>query len=45
MFLMADPRHQPIASRLVKEICRLGGNIKPFVSENVALMLESKYRK
>lgn len=45
MFLMADPRHQPIASRLVKEICRLGGNIKPFVSANVALMLEKKYRK
>lgn len=45
MFLMADPRHQPIASRLVKEICRLGGNIKPFVSKSVALKLENKYRK
>lgn len=44
MFLMADPRHQAIASRLVKEICRLGGNIKPFVSENVATLLENKLK-
>ena len=31
VFLMADPRHQAIASRLVKEIAKLGGNIDPFV--------------
>lgn len=36
VFLMADPRHQAIASRLVKEIARLGGNIGSFVSPAVA---------
>jgi pantetheine-phosphate adenylyltransferase len=32
VFLMADPRHQAVASRLVKEIAMLGGDITPFVS-------------
>lgn len=36
VFLMADPRHQAIASRLVKEIARLGGDIGSFVSPEVA---------
>jgi pantetheine-phosphate adenylyltransferase len=36
VFLMADPRHQAIASRLVKEIAMLGGNIAPFTSPYVA---------
>ena len=31
-FLMADVSLQPIASKLVKEIARLGGDIGPFVS-------------
>ena len=31
VFLMADPRHQAIASRLVKEIAKLGGDVSPFV--------------
>ncbi len=44
MFLMADPLHQPIASRLVKEICKLGGDIRPFVSPKVAALLEKKYK-
>jgi len=35
VFLMADPRHQAIASRLVKEIATLGGDVSPFVSEGV----------
>jgi pantetheine-phosphate adenylyltransferase len=35
VFLMADPRHQAIASRLVKEIVTLGGDVSPFVSEGV----------
>lgn len=35
VFLMADPRHQAIASRLVKEIAQLGGNITPFVAPSV----------
>jgi len=36
VFLMADPRHQAIASRLVKEIALLGGDITPFTSPAVA---------
>jgi pantetheine-phosphate adenylyltransferase len=35
VFLMADPRHQAIASRLVKEIVSMGGDITPFVSPAV----------
>ena len=42
VFLMADPRHQAIASRLVKEIARLGGDVTPFVSPNVARRLKEK---
>ena len=36
VFLMADPRHQAIASRLVKEIANLGGPITAFTSPYVA---------
>jgi pantetheine-phosphate adenylyltransferase len=43
VFLMADPRHQAIASRLVKEIARLGGDITPFVPNGVAARLRAKY--
>lgn len=35
VFLMADVSLQPIASRLVKEIALYGGDIAPFVSEQV----------
>ncbi len=35
VFLMADVALQPIASRLVKEIAGLGGEIGKFVSEDV----------
>ena len=43
VFLMADPRHQAVASRLVKEIARLGGDISAFVSPAVGQSLTSKY--
>lgn len=36
LFLMADVRYQPIASRLVKEIAQYGGDIRPFVPARVA---------
>jgi pantetheine-phosphate adenylyltransferase len=36
VFLMADPRHQAISSRLVKEIALLGGDIAPFTTPAVA---------
>lgn len=35
VFLMADPRHQAIASKLVKEIAILGGDVGKFVSPHV----------
>jgi pantetheine-phosphate adenylyltransferase len=45
VFLMADPRHQAIASRLVKEIAALGGDISKFVPPGVAGPLLDKVRK
>jgi pantetheine-phosphate adenylyltransferase len=39
---MADPRHQAIASRLVKEIALLGGNITAFTTPKVAQMLVAR---
>jgi len=44
VFLMADPRHQAVASRLVKEIVKLGGDISGFVSPRVAEKLLAKVR-
>jgi pantetheine-phosphate adenylyltransferase len=44
VFLMADPRHQAIASRLVKEIAQLGGTITPFVSPSVEKRLLARVR-
>jgi len=46
VFLMADPRHQAISSRLVKEIAMLGGDISPFTTPAVAeaLIKRSKER-
>lgn len=43
VFLMADPQFQTIASRLVKEIARLGGDISQFVTPEVELRLKDKY--
>ena len=42
VFLMADPRHQAVASRLVKEIAKLGGDVSGFVPPNVARHLLAK---
>jgi pantetheine-phosphate adenylyltransferase len=42
VFLMADPRHQAIASKLVKEIATLGGDISKFVSPLVNERLMAK---
>ena len=39
VFLMADPRHQAIASRLVKEIALLGGDVAPFTTPAIAQAL------
>src|SRR5690606_13141215 len=44
VFLMADPRHQAIASRLVKEIAQLGGEVTKFVSPRVRDALMAKVK-
>ena len=44
VFLMADPRHQAVASRLVKEIARLDGAIDSFVSPAVAARVLAKVK-
>jgi pantetheine-phosphate adenylyltransferase len=43
VFLMADPQYQTIASRLVKEIARLGGDVSQFVTPEVEHRLKDKY--
>ncbi|HEY8002619.1 MAG TPA: pantetheine-phosphate adenylyltransferase [Phenylobacterium sp.] len=42
VFLMADPRHQAIASKLVKEIAVLGGDVTKFVSPSIKDRLLAK---
>ncbi|PJE29506.1 Phosphopantetheine adenylyltransferase [Pseudooceanicola marinus] len=42
VFLMADAGHQAIASKLVKEICRLEGDVSKFVTPNVNDRLRAK---
>jgi len=42
VFLMASDRHQFIASRFVKEIAALGGDIRPFVTPFVADAIEKR---
>jgi pantetheine-phosphate adenylyltransferase len=44
IFLMADPRHQAVASSLVKVIARHGGDISAFVSPGIAAQLLDKVR-
>ncbi len=44
VFLMADARRQAIASKLVKEIARLGGNVSRFVTPAVEQALIDRLR-
>ncbi|MFN3273120.1 MAG: pantetheine-phosphate adenylyltransferase [Paracoccus sp. (in: a-proteobacteria)] len=43
VFLMADARRQAIASKLVKEIARLGGDVSKFVTPPVCEALVRRY--
>ncbi len=45
VFLMAEARHQAIASKLVKEIARLDGDVTKFVSPLVKERLMAKFAK
>ncbi|SNR97608.1 pantetheine-phosphate adenylyltransferase [Antarctobacter heliothermus] len=42
VFLMAEARHQAIASKLVKEIARLGGDVSKFVPPAVNAALKHR---
>ncbi len=42
VFLMAEAQHQAIASKLVKEIARLGGDVSKFVTPAVQMALEQR---
>ena len=44
VFLMAEARHQAIASKLVKEIARLGGDVSGFVTPLVEERLKDRLR-
>ncbi len=44
VFMMADARRQAIASKLVKEIARLGGDVSKFVTPPVVEALSDRYR-
>ena len=43
VFLMAEEKHQAIASKLVKEIVRLGGDVSKFVTPTVNKQLLEKF--
>ncbi len=45
VFLMADARRQAIASKLVKEIARLGGDVSKFVTPPVEAALKARLRR
>lgn len=45
VFLMAEAEHQAIASKLVKEIARLGGDVSKFVTPEVNAALERRFAK
>lgn len=44
VFLMSEAEYQAIASRLVKEIARLGGDISQFVPKGVAPLVTAKFK-
>ncbi len=43
VFMMADARRQAIASKLVKEIARLGGDVSKFVTPPVLEALQKRF--
>lgn len=45
VFLMAEPMHQAVASRLVKEIAMLGGDISAFTSPYIAKRLNERVKQ
>ena len=45
VFLMAEARHQAVASKLVKEIARLGGDVSKFVTPSVKAALDQRFNR
>lgn len=45
VFFMADPQHQAVASRLVKEIAKLDGDISHFVPPSIESRVKEKLGK
>ncbi|MEH6646228.1 pantetheine-phosphate adenylyltransferase [Sulfitobacter sp.] len=45
VFLMAEAQHQAIASKLVKEIARLDGDVSKFVTPRVNAELKARFAK
>jgi pantetheine-phosphate adenylyltransferase len=45
VFLMAEAEHQAIASKLVKEIARLGGDVSKFVTPPVLAELTARFKR
>ena len=45
VFLMAEAKHQAIASKLVKEIARLDGDVSKFVTPPVQARLLERFAK
>ena len=45
IFLTPSESYAFLSSSLVKEIAKLGGDISPFVSQDVKHALEKKYKK
>ena len=45
VFLMAEAQHQAIASKLVKEIARLGGDVSKFVTPEVNTALLRRFSR
>lgn len=45
VFLMAEAEHQAIASKLVKEISRLGGDVSKFVPPEIRTALDAKFNR
>jgi pantetheine-phosphate adenylyltransferase len=43
IFLMTDPMYQAIASRLVKQIAEMGGDVSPFVTPRIEARLQAKF--
>jgi len=43
VFIMAEAEHQAIASKLVKEIARLGGDVSKFVTPAVGSALKERF--